>query len=297
MIDCTCGFGKDIAEDQASCPVCGADVTPLHRVRGLPRLYLDEGVAAARDGRADFAIERLLTAVSLDEGCGAAHKALGDVYFKKAMYHEALRQYGRAVQLDPDDQSLRESMQDAEAEASRRAAAQSPGRAKEIQWFGKPSLVLSALGFLLGLTALPAVNLVTHNQPSTSDDYARVTAEIKQSIREDPILKPLNLRVDQLNGGLHISGEAPTEVHKHLVSEMARRASQDRFSVVVALEVAAPQTVHPVLYTVRSGDSLSSLAAAQYGDARLWMRIFEANRDKLSSPDGLLVGQVLVIPK
>ena len=49
-------------------------------------------------------------------------------------------------------------------------------------------------------------------------------------------------------------------------------------------------------YTVVSGDTLSKIAKHYYGDATLWPRIFEANRDVLSDPNRIFPGQVLRIP-
>lgn len=49
-------------------------------------------------------------------------------------------------------------------------------------------------------------------------------------------------------------------------------------------------------YTVKSGDTLSKISKELYGDAGQYQRIFEANRDKLSDPDKIQVGQVLTIP-
>jgi uncharacterized protein YidB (DUF937 family) len=49
-------------------------------------------------------------------------------------------------------------------------------------------------------------------------------------------------------------------------------------------------------YTVVSGDTLSKIAKQHYGDANEWPKIFDANRDKLSNPDRINVGQVLRIP-
>jgi nucleoid-associated protein YgaU len=50
-------------------------------------------------------------------------------------------------------------------------------------------------------------------------------------------------------------------------------------------------------YTVRSGDSLSKIAKDYYGNAGSYMKIFEANRDKLSDPNKIQPGQELVIPE
>ena len=49
--------------------------------------------------------------------------------------------------------------------------------------------------------------------------------------------------------------------------------------------------------TVVSGDTLSKIAKAQYGNANDYMKIFEANKPMLSHPDKIYPGQVLRIPK
>jgi nucleoid-associated protein YgaU len=50
-------------------------------------------------------------------------------------------------------------------------------------------------------------------------------------------------------------------------------------------------------YTVVAGDSLSKIAKRVYGDAKLWRRIFDANRDQIENPDLIHPGQKLVIPE
>lgn len=49
-------------------------------------------------------------------------------------------------------------------------------------------------------------------------------------------------------------------------------------------------------YTVRAGDTLSSIALMFYADPEEWRLIFEANRDRLTGPDALQVGLTLRIP-
>lgn len=49
-------------------------------------------------------------------------------------------------------------------------------------------------------------------------------------------------------------------------------------------------------YTIKSGDTLSKISKQFYGDPNEYMRIFYANRDKLSDPDKIQVGQQLAIP-
>jgi nucleoid-associated protein YgaU len=49
-------------------------------------------------------------------------------------------------------------------------------------------------------------------------------------------------------------------------------------------------------YEVQSGDTLSKIAKQLYGDAALYPRIFQANRDAVKDPNRIAVGQKLRIP-
>jgi LysM repeat protein len=50
-------------------------------------------------------------------------------------------------------------------------------------------------------------------------------------------------------------------------------------------------------YTVKAGDTLSKISEQFYGKANQYMKIFEANRNQLDSPDRIRPGQELVIPE
>ncbi len=58
----------------------------------------------------------------------------------------------------------------------------------------------------------------------------------------------------------------------------------------------ASKTAQPATYTVRSGDSLSVIAARVYHDQAAWPAIYWANRGKIHWADDITVGQVLRIP-
>ena len=49
-------------------------------------------------------------------------------------------------------------------------------------------------------------------------------------------------------------------------------------------------------HEVKSGETLSKIAEQYYGDARLYPKIFDANRDVLKDPNVIRVGQKLRIP-
>lgn len=57
-----------------------------------------------------------------------------------------------------------------------------------------------------------------------------------------------------------------------------------------------PSTSSGQTYIVRPGDTLSKISFRVYGTTARYMEIYEANRDKLSSPSNVGVGQELIIP-
>jgi len=70
----------------------------------------------------------------------------------------------------------------------------------------------------------------------------------------------------------------------------------DRGTTEPRSPMTPPRTPTVQTYVVKTGDSLSLIAGKVYNDATAWEIIYEANRDRLSSPRALRVGQELVIP-
>jgi nucleoid-associated protein YgaU len=78
------------------------------------------------------------------------------------------------------------------------------------------------------------------------------------------------------------------------VSESAAHQAQQQPKVMGA---GVGSTGSTRRYTVKSGDSLSKISRDFYGNAGDYMKIFEANRDKLDDPNRIQPGQELVIPE
>lgn len=66
----------------------------------------------------------------------------------------------------------------------------------------------------------------------------------------------------------------------------------------MAPDEPAPSKENPYTQThvVQKGDTLSKIADQYYGDAALYPKIFEANRDILKDPNKIKPGQKLRIP-
>jgi uncharacterized protein YidB (DUF937 family) len=100
-------------------------------------------------------------------------------------------------------------------------------------------------------------------------------------------------------GGLGVAGA--TMAAKAMASKFGHDdeapAMADAGAAMGSPSAAAPApTAQAQTYTVVSGDTLSKIAKQHYGNANDWPKIFDANKDKLSNPDKINIGQVLRIP-
>jgi LysM repeat protein len=108
---------------------------------------------------------------------------------------------------------------------------------------------------------------------------------------------------------LFIQGSAPSEAIKNEVWTQIKAADAQFSDLTCDLQVDSslpqPQAAAAAAasgggagqtYTVKSGDTLSKIAKQFYGNANDYNKIFEANKDQLSSPDRINVGQELKIP-
>src|SRR5262245_12068595 len=111
---------------------------------------------------------------------------------------------------------------------------------------------------------------------------------------------------DERDGKLYVNGTVSSEDQKNQIWNALKTVPDWQKDVVADIKVkpgAAPSpqasqpAAHEATYTVKSGDTLSSIAKQFYGDAHEYPEIFNANRDQLSDPDKIKPGQVLKIPQ
>jgi LysM repeat protein len=81
-----------------------------------------------------------------------------------------------------------------------------------------------------------------------------------------------------------------TAVAEHSVAAQAAHAATARLDSTVR----PAQVSHD--YTVKAGDTLSTIASAAYGQARDWQWLFHENKSKVGNPNLIYPGQVLSVP-
>jgi nucleoid-associated protein YgaU len=104
----------------------------------------------------------------------------------------------------------------------------------------------------------------------------------------------LTVTFDGATSTVTVYGVAPDQATKEKIALAAGNvAGVSAVNNMMSVDKSAPEAKY---YTVVSGDNLSKISKAQYGDANKYMTIFEANRPMLSNPDKIYPGQVLRIP-
>jgi LysM repeat protein len=104
-----------------------------------------------------------------------------------------------------------------------------------------------------------------------------------------------NGNVVEEGGKLKLWGTTEYQMDANLLWDKIKEHPGWENEVVADLK-AEKTDIHGV-YTVVAGDSLSKISKKVYADASKYPAIFEANKDQLSDPDKIKVGQKLRIPK
>ena len=73
--------------------------------------------------------------------------------------------------------------------------------------------------------------------------------------------------------------------------------AREAVEAIQALESAPSTSIAPVsLITVQPGNTLWGIAREKYGEGVLYVRVFEANTDRIRDPDLIYPGQIFSVP-
>ena len=104
----------------------------------------------------------------------------------------------------------------------------------------------------------------------------------------------LTVTYDGANATVTVYGVAPDQATmEKIVLCCGNVSGVAKVNSMMSVDQSAPEAKY---YTVVSGDNLSKISKAQYGDPNKYMKIFEANKPMLKEPDKIYPGQVLRIP-
>jgi LysM repeat protein len=147
-------------------------------------------------------------------------------------------------------------------------------------------------------------------QPNQELEQLRSKFQSIFTVMQQQGVQVTNIWVD--NGKLNFQADAPSQVAKNLVWDQIKLFTN--YEQEIMADIKAPETVTPPqtfaaaaspqgvtqtgrVYSVQAGDTLSKIAQQFYGNSSQYLKIFNANRDKLSDPDMIYPGQQLTIPE
>lgn len=128
-------------------------------------------------------------------------------------------------------------------------------------------------------------------------------------VAQDKHIQMANLHLQ--DGKLFMKGTAPSTDAANAVWDELKRINPRLDDVMADFPVeagrsaaaqspptqtAANRSADTKMYVVQSGDTLSKISKQFYGNANDYMKIFNANRDKLEDPNKIKPGQELKIP-
>ena len=110
-----------------------------------------------------------------------------------------------------------------------------------------------------------------------------------------------NLSVRQNGSSFEVHGEANDIASKQQAFKAITSKVGDTAGLVNLIQVSSEVAAQSAqssgrTHTVQRGETLTGIAQKYYGRASEYQKIFEANRDKLSDPDKVREGTILVIP-
>ncbi len=169
--------------------------------------------------------------------------------------------------------------------------------------------------FLLMLVVLlTAVPLAAENTtPAATPGFDRQLLEENERLRQglerrETEMRTLEYQLQQAQEELARTQQTITVMQQELqelVAELAQlRATTPRAAArpATAGTTPAPARPRPAVspnarrHTVAAGETLAQIAEKYYGAGASWQRIFDANTDKLTSPQVIVTGMTLVIP-
>ena len=126
-------------------------------------------------------------------------------------------------------------------------------------------------------------------------DAERRAEAIRNEIKRLGLPGDIKVAVD--GARVHVTGDVPDEATRQKLTMIVGNVKYIEAVDDTGLTGGSPQATQPKVYEVQSGDTLSSIAKQQFGDANAYQKIFEANRPMLKDPDEIYPGQVLIIPQ
>lgn len=263
MIKCPICPADNIPSDSKVCPGCGADLSPIQRIRELATTQYNDAVRFAELGATDSAISRLMSALTINEQFIEARKLLGKLFWKKKCFREATEQWKQALAIATDDKQIKDLL----------LAAQRRLKLRIIQNVTAVTLVVIILVlicflpvYILFKSTDMRLEQVEENYGSTISQYSKLNEKVRVSEQQNS--KLISNQFDDLKQEI----ESLKKQQESLFAALTQSTESSRG------EIAAAKTrLEDLIEQIENLD-------AQYKDAiSVLSRAIESNKGELDS--------------
>ncbi|MEA4884116.1 MAG: LysM peptidoglycan-binding domain-containing protein [Clostridia bacterium] len=297
-------LGKEYREPSSARPESGADGDGSFSSEAY-----DAGLEAVRSGNLTRALRMLRTAANARPDMVEAWVEMGRIHAQMGEHGRAVKCWKRALAIDPSNTASKAGI----ARANRiRVSSRKPRVfARALVILAGCLLVILAVVWLRGsiarrsarapiapkstapgmpaVTSAPAASAVT-GAPDGADASAVATSMRGVLDALDPAVFR-GITITASRGIVKVSGAVPSD------SDLAAlRGVAAAMLGGVRIDLSAVGSEGAVLHTVHKGDTLWLIAQRYYGDGRRWPEILRRNPALKSDPNGLRVGDEVVVP-
>jgi nucleoid-associated protein YgaU len=181
-------------------------------------VYYDEGLRLAKSGQEEAALHHLQTAVVLNPEHTDSYVVMGKLYAQRGAYEEAISTWQRALHLAPPDSPARAKAEQGIAKAKKiqrhrlREAAAVRRRHRGLTAAAGVAVFILGVGFTFLFPKIWTARVTP----------AGLTQKWSQALDTYPALRQAALEAKVQDGGLVISGEVPSPVHRDLISSLSQ---------------------------------------------------------------------------
>ncbi|WP_019850238.1 LysM peptidoglycan-binding domain-containing protein [Desulfitobacterium sp. PCE1] len=151
----------------------------------------------------------------------------------------------------------------------------------------------------------PTPEQATSEQPSAPEPIPSVSESSEEPAAPTPASTQYTVQPGDTLSTIALNHYGSYEHHADIyqANAAAFKKSNNRVDAGMVLTLPAKGLLAPLstenikqVYTVKSGDTLGTIAKQMYGDGSLYTKIYEANKERLKNPNLIFEGQKLVIP-
>lgn len=257
--------------------------------RELGHPLMAKASTKAREGNVEAAVELYQKVIELQPTLARAHLNIAALYEDSKELVDAIYHYRRYLAMRPNTekaQMIRDRIRIARMAYAATVYRHPPELKEEIVRLEKENAELEK-----GSRELRQA-LATANE-TDNDEVKRLRTRNARLVKE---LTAAEQKVAAAQKNLFATRKQLADAHTlHARIESEHRRTTTQLTAFQKNRGTAAPGLSKT-YRVQVGDTLSKISQRMYGDSSLWLRIYNANRDKLGDKDDLRVGQQLAIP-